>query len=51
MTKKAAFEDMCFYGFVQKDYAFAGHSLGEYSVLASITDTLPISSLNDIVFY
>ena len=39
------------YGFVQKDCAFAGHSLGEYSVLASITDALPIFSLIDVVFY
>jgi fatty acid synthase subunit alpha len=38
-------------GFVQKDCAFAGHSLGEYSALASIADVLPISSLVDVVFY
>ena len=37
--------------FVQKDCAFAGYSLGEYSVLASTTDILPISSLIDVVFY
>ncbi|TFY80295.1 hypothetical protein EWM64_g3715 [Hericium alpestre] len=29
----------------------AGHSLGEYSALASIADVLPISSLVDVVFY
>ena len=51
VTEKVGFEDMCFYGFVQKDCAFAGHSLGEYSVLASITDALPIFSLIDVVFY
>ena len=38
-------------GFVQKDCTFAGHSLGEYSALASIVDVLPISSLVDVVFY
>ena len=38
-------------GFVQKECAFAGHSFGEYSALASIADVLPISSLIDIVFY
>jgi fatty acid synthase subunit alpha len=51
VTEKAAFEDMSHKGFVQKDCAFAGHSLGEYSALASIADVLPISSLVDVVFY
>ena len=51
VTEKAAFEDMRLRGFVQKDCAFAGHSLGEYSALASIADVLPISSLVDVVFY
>ena len=31
VTEKAAFEDMRSQGFVQKGYAFASHSLGEYS--------------------
>ncbi|KAF8071859.1 fatty acid synthase [Lyophyllum atratum] len=51
VTEKAAFEDMRSKGFVQKDCAFAGHSLGEYSALASIADVLPISALVDVVFY
>ena len=51
VTEKAAFEDLRMKGFVQKDCAFAGHSLGEYSALASIADVLPISSLVDVVFY
>ena len=38
-------------GFVQKDCTFAGHSLGEYSALASIADVLAISALVDVVFY
>ena len=38
-------------GFVQKDCAFAGHSLGEYSALTSIADILQISALVDVVFY
>jgi fatty acid synthase subunit beta len=50
VTEKAAFEDMRVKGFIQKDCAFAGHSLGEYSALASITDVLHISAL-DVVFY
>lgn len=51
VTEKAAFEDMRSKGLVQKGCAFAGHSLGEYSALASIADVLPISSLVDVVFY
>ena len=51
MAEKAAFEDMNLKRFVQKDCAFAGHSLGECSVLASIADVLPISSLFNIVSY
>jgi fatty acid synthase subunit beta len=51
VTEKAAFEDMRMKGFVQKDCAFAGHSLGEYSALASIADVLAVSALVDVVFY
>ena len=51
VTEKAAFEDMHVKGFVQKDCTFAGHSLGEYSALASIADVLHISALVDVVFY
>ena len=51
VTEKAAFEDMRAKGLVQHDCAFAGHSLGEYSALASIADILPISALVDVVFY
>ncbi|OJT02257.1 Fatty acid synthase subunit alpha [Trametes pubescens] len=51
VTERAAFEDMRSKGLVQKDSAFAGHSLGEYSALASIADVLAISSLVDVVFY
>ncbi|KAE9383824.1 hypothetical protein BT96DRAFT_1008738 [Gymnopus androsaceus JB14] len=51
VTEKAAFEDMRAKGFVQTDCAFAGHSLGEYSALASIANVLAISALVDIVFY
>ncbi|KAI0685962.1 fatty acid synthase [Cytidiella melzeri] len=51
VTERSAFEDMRSKGFVQNNSAFAGHSLGEYSALASIADVLPISSLVDVVFY
>jgi fatty acid synthase subunit beta len=36
-------------GFVQPDAGFAGHSLGEYSALASVADILPNSSFVDVV--
>jgi fatty acid synthase subunit alpha len=51
VTEKAAFEDMKSKGLVQNDCAFAGHSLGEYSALASIADILTIAALVDVVFY
>ena len=51
VTEKAAFEDTRVKGFVQNDCTFAGHSLGEYSALASIADVLHISALVDVVFY
>lgn len=38
-------------GLVQDNCVFAGHSLGEYSALASIADILPVSALVDVVFY
>lgn len=38
-------------GLIQNGCAFAGHSLGEYSALASIADILPVSALVDVVFY
>jgi fatty acid synthase subunit alpha len=51
VTEKAAFQDMQSKGLIQTGCAFAGHSLGEYSALASITDFLSISALVDVVFY
>jgi len=51
MPLKLRTKDMRVKGFVQKDCAFAGHSLGEYSALASIVDVLHISALVDVVFY
>ena len=47
----AEFDGMRSKGLIQHDPAFAGHSLGEYSALASIADGLPISCLVDVVFY
>lgn len=51
VTEKAAFEDLREKGLVQEGAPFAGHSLGEYSALASIAGFLPISSLVDVVFF
>ncbi|KZP00458.1 fatty acid synthase [Calocera viscosa TUFC12733] len=51
VTEKAAFEDIKSKGLVQVGCSFAGHSLGEYSALASIAGVLPISALTDVVFF
>ncbi|KAN0115841.1 hypothetical protein V8E52_006381 [Russula decolorans] len=44
-------KDMRSKGLVQPSATFAGHSLGEFSALASVADILPSSSLVDIMFY
>ena len=51
VTEKAVFEDMLVKGFIQKDCALPGHSLGEYLALASIADVLHISAQVDVIFY
>ena len=51
IMSRAAFEDLLSKGFVQPDAAFAGHSLGDFSALASVADILPNSYLVDVVFY
>ncbi|KAI5794515.1 acyl transferase domain-containing protein [Peziza echinospora] len=51
LMEKASFEDMVSRGLVQRDSAFAGHSLGEYSALAALAEVMPIESLVSVVFY
>lgn len=51
LMEKASFEDMRAKGLIQRDSSFAGHSLGEYSALASIAEVMPIESLVSVVFY
>ncbi|KAI0243885.1 fatty acid synthase alpha subunit Lsd1, partial [Massospora cicadina] len=51
LMERAAFEDMRVKGLVQRNCPFAGHSLGEYSALASLGDVIPIESMVDLVFY
>lgn len=51
LVEKAAFEDMKSKGLIPEKCMFAGHSLGEYSALASIANVMPIESLVDVTFY
>lgn len=46
----ASFKDMESKGLVSKNSSFVGHSLGEYSALAAITDFMPFEKLLFIVF-
>ncbi len=45
-----AFEDLLSKGFVQPHTAFSGHTLQEYSALASEVDILPNSYLIEVIF-
>lgn len=51
LMEKASFEDMKSKGLIDSDSSFAGHSLGEYSALASLAEVMPVESLVDVVFY
>ena len=51
LMEKASFEDMRAKGLVQRDSCFAGHSLGEFSALAALSEVMSIESLVSIVFY
>ena len=51
LMQKATFEDLRSRGLVSGDSPFAGHSLGEYDALSSITEVLPIESLVPLTFY
>ncbi|KAK6086189.1 fatty acid synthase [Seiridium cupressi] len=50
IMEMAAFKDMQSSGVVDSDCHFAGHSLGEYAALASITDFMPFENLLYLVF-
>ncbi|KAI2628007.1 fatty acid synthase beta subunit [Hypomontagnella submonticulosa] len=51
LMQMAAFEDLRAQGVIQKSSVFAGHSLGEYSALASIAKVMPVETLVSVVFY
>lgn len=51
LMEKASFEDMKSKGLIDEGSSFAGHSLGEYSALASLADVMPVENLVDVVFY
>ncbi|KAH8681839.1 fatty acid synthase [Xylariales sp. PMI_506] len=50
IMEMAAYRDMQAAGVVDTDCHFAGHSLGEYAALASITDFMPFEALMYIIF-
>ncbi|KAJ2840336.1 fatty acid synthase alpha subunit Lsd1 [Coemansia sp. 'formosensis'] len=47
----AAVADMRVNGLVQKDAAFAGHSLGEYAALAALSGMFVFEDILDVTFY
>jgi fatty acid synthase subunit beta, fungi type len=51
VMQMAAFADSRARGAIQSENIFAGHSLGEYSALASVAEVTPIETLSSIVFY
>ncbi|ODQ82934.1 hypothetical protein BABINDRAFT_78539 [Babjeviella inositovora NRRL Y-12698] len=51
LMEKASFDDLQAKSLVPEHSMFAGHSLGEYSALASLGNVMPIESLVEVVFY
>lgn len=51
VMEMAEFEHLRVRGMVQHDARYAGHSLGEYSALGSLTTFMSFESLLDLVFH
>lgn len=51
LMEMAVFEDMKSKDLIQENAAFAGHSLGEYVALGSLSSFMTIESLLSVVFY
>ncbi|KAL6717773.1 beta subunit of fatty acid synthetase [Lecanora helva] len=51
LLERANFADMKAKGIIQEDARFAGHSLGEFGALGSVTDFMPIEKFVSLSFY
>ena len=51
IMEMAAFEDMKSRGLIQESAVFAGHSLGEYVALGSLSNFMTLEALLSVVFY
>ena len=51
LLEKATFADLQSKGLVQQEARYAGHSLGEYGALGSMTNFMPIEKLVSVAFY
>ena len=51
LLEKATFADMKAKGLIQEGAQFAGHSLGEFGALGSMTDFMPVERFVSLSFY
>ena len=51
LLERASFADMKAKGLIQEGAQFAGHSLGEFGALGSMTDFMPVEKFVSLSFY